>query len=133
MIVSSGFSETGAAGKALEDEIREIAAVSGMRILGPNCQGVANIECGLAASFSSVFGTIEEVSDGPTAVVSQSGAMAAVLTQLSLGRSNGVRYWAPPATKATWWSPIWWRTSSPTGRPRGADLLGEHCLGQGAC
>ncbi|WP_172650803.1 acetate--CoA ligase family protein [Rhodococcus opacus] len=94
VIVSSGFSETGAAGKALEDEIREIAAVSGMRILGPNCQGVANVDCGLAASFSSVFGTIEGVSDGPTAVVSQSGAMAAVLTQLSLGRSNGVRYWA---------------------------------------
>jgi acyl-CoA synthetase (NDP forming) len=94
VIVSSGFSETGVAGEALEADIREIAAHSGMRILGPNCQGVANVESGLAASFSSVFGTTEGVNDGSTAVISQSGAMAAVLTQLALTRGGGVRYWA---------------------------------------
>ncbi|MGE0215617.1 acetate--CoA ligase family protein [Mycolicibacterium sp.] len=94
VIVSSGFSETGPDGRLLENEVREIATASGMRILGPNCQGVANVGSGLAASFSSVFGTAEGVADGSTAVISQSGAMAAVLTQLSLSRRGGVRYWA---------------------------------------
>lgn len=94
VIVSSGFGETGHAGQELEAEVRGIAAEFGMRILGPNCQGVANVESGLAASFSSVFGTAEGVVDGATAVISQSGAMAAVLTQLALSSGDGVRYWA---------------------------------------
>ncbi|GAA5167970.1 MULTISPECIES: acetate--CoA ligase family protein [Amycolatopsis] len=94
VIVSSGFGETGDAGRALEDEVRDCARRSGMRVLGPNCQGVANTSVGLAASFSSVFGRTEEVPDGTTAVISQSGAMAAVLTELSSGHVDGVRYWA---------------------------------------
>lgn len=94
VIVSSGFGEVEDSGAALEQEVLEAARSTGMRILGPNCQGVANVESGLAASFSSVFGTPDGVNDGSTAVVSQSGAMAAVLTQLALGHVDGVRYWA---------------------------------------
>ena len=41
IIISAGFKETGAAGRALEDRIRaEQARFEGMRILGPNCLGV---------------------------------------------------------------------------------------------
>lgn len=94
VIVSSGFGETGGEGEHLETRLRDVLEHTEMRILGPNCQGIANIEMGLAASFSSVFGTTDGVLDGPTAVISQSGAMAAVLTQLALEHVDGVRYWA---------------------------------------
>lgn len=94
VIVSSGFGETGLEGELLEGRLRKVVEQSQMRILGPNCQGVANIESGFSASFSSVFGTTDGVLDGSTAVISQSGAMAAVLTQLAIGHVDGVRYWA---------------------------------------
>lgn len=94
VIVSSGFGETGVEGELLEARLRDVVENSPIRVLGPNCQGVANTESGLAASFSSVFGTTDGVLDGSTAVISQSGAMAAVLTQLALGHVDGVRYWA---------------------------------------
>lgn len=94
LVVSSGFGETGTEGRELER--RTVAAVgdSGMRLLGPNCQGVANVGAGVVASFSSAFGTAAPVPDGSAAVISQSGAMAAVLTQLALPYVDGVRYWA---------------------------------------
>jgi acyl-CoA synthetase (NDP forming) len=40
IIISGGFREIGAEGKALEDEVRKIARGYGMRLLGPNCIGV---------------------------------------------------------------------------------------------
>src|SRR6056297_689831 len=40
--MASGFGETGAAGKALEQEMRAIAREAGMRLVGPNSLGVAN-------------------------------------------------------------------------------------------
>src|SRR5512136_2582173 len=40
IIVSAGFKETGAEGKALEERILEIKKRYGMRIIGPNCIGI---------------------------------------------------------------------------------------------
>lgn len=94
IIVSSGFGELDAGGAARENQLREAAHAAGLRVLGPNCQGTANTGYGFVSSFSSCFGRLEDVPDGPVAVVSQSGAMAAILTELTLPHVNGVRYWA---------------------------------------
>lgn len=41
IIISAGFKETGAEGKALEEQVKaEAARFSGMRIIGPNCLGI---------------------------------------------------------------------------------------------
>ncbi len=42
IIISAGFKETGAEGRALEERLREIAATYGIRFLGPNCMGIVN-------------------------------------------------------------------------------------------
>ena len=39
IIVSSGFRETGPAGKALEDQVLAAARKYGIRVMGPNCLG----------------------------------------------------------------------------------------------
>ena len=49
-----GVRETGAAGKQLEQQVAtEAARFSGMRILGPNCLGFANIHSNVYAAFGT--------------------------------------------------------------------------------
>jgi acyl-CoA synthetase (NDP forming) len=90
--MSSGFGETGTAeGRAAEARMVAAARTAGMRMIGPNAQGVANFGTGAVLSFSSMF--IEEAPmDGPVGVVSQSGAMSVVPYGMLRARGIGVRY-----------------------------------------
>lgn len=91
IVMSSGFGETDDEGKQRQARMLAIAAASGMRIIGPNTQGMANFSNGMVASFSTMF--IEAApEDGPVAVVSQSGAMSVVPYGLLRQRGIGVRY-----------------------------------------
>ena len=56
VVMASGFGEVDAvAGKAKERRMVEIAHQAGMRIVGPNSQGLANFGTGTIASFSTMF------------------------------------------------------------------------------
>ena len=91
IVMSSGFGETDEAGKLQQARMLDIAQKAGMRIIGPNTQGMANFSNGMVASFSTMF--IEAApKDGPVAVVSQSGAMSVVPYGLLRQRGIGVRY-----------------------------------------
>ena len=50
VVFSSGFSESGEEGAALQRRLGELARNQGVTILGPNCLGVANSATGLIAS-----------------------------------------------------------------------------------
>ena len=50
VIVSGGFKETGAEGKALESKILETARKYGTRVIGPNCLGIIRPRINLNAS-----------------------------------------------------------------------------------
>src|SRR5436190_21289176 len=52
VVISAGFSELGAQGRALEQQIRDIARDK-LRIIGPNCLGIIHPPSGLNASFAS--------------------------------------------------------------------------------
>jgi acetate---CoA ligase (ADP-forming) len=73
VVMASGFGETGEAGLALQNHMVSVARQAGMRIIGPNCQGIANFATGAVANFSTIFHEMECL-DGPVAIVSQSGA-----------------------------------------------------------
>ncbi|MEU9783368.1 GNAT family N-acetyltransferase [Streptomyces phaeochromogenes] len=91
VVVSTGFGETGAAGRTTELELSRFARASGMRLVGPNCMGVVNTTpaARLAATFSPALPT-----PGRVAMSSQSGPLGlAVLDfarRLRLGFSGFV-------------------------------------------
>ncbi len=69
IIISAGFSELGAEGRALESQIRATAK-GRMRIIGPNCLGLIHPPSNLNASFAATMAR-----PGQVALLSQSGAI----------------------------------------------------------
>lgn len=92
VVMSSGFGETGAAeGLRMEAEMLAAAERTGMRVIGPNSQGLASFSSGAVLGFSTLF-TEDPPADGPVGIVSQSGAMASVPYGALRRRGIGVRY-----------------------------------------
>jgi acyl-CoA synthetase (NDP forming) len=91
IVLSSGFGETGEKGLLQQAEIAAEAARYGMRMIGPNSQGLANFSNGAVANFSTMFTQLPP-KDGPVAIVSQSGATSAALYALLRQQDVGVRY-----------------------------------------
>ncbi|MGY2049613.1 acetate--CoA ligase family protein [Methylobacterium sp. JK268] len=92
IMMASGFGETDPEhGKAAERAMVERARARGMRVIGPNSQGLANFGTGAVPSFSSMFLEVPPL-DGPVGIVSQSGAMSVVPYGLLRGRGIGVRH-----------------------------------------
>jgi acyl-CoA synthetase (NDP forming) len=91
IIMSSGFAESGPEGKLQEQKMVDRARLCGMRLVGPNSQGMANFGNGAVASFSTMFSEIEH-SDGPLGIISQSGAMSVIPYGLLRSRGIGVRH-----------------------------------------
>jgi acyl-CoA synthetase (NDP forming) len=91
VMMTSGFGETGPEGKAAERAMVERARARGMRMIGPNTQGLANFGTGAVLSFSSMF-LEEKPQDGPVGIVSQSGAMSVIPYGLLRSRGIGVRH-----------------------------------------
>ncbi len=89
--IASGFGETGPAGREVEAEMVAAARAAGMRMIGPNTQGLANFATGAITSFSTMFIEVPPA-DGPVAIVSQSGAASVVPYCMLRERGIGVRY-----------------------------------------
>ena len=85
VIISAGFSETGAAGHDLEASILARLREAGIRLVGPNCMGVLNTDPAvrLNATFSPVYPPA-----GRVAMSTQSGALG--LAVLDYARSLGI-------------------------------------------
>jgi acyl-CoA synthetase (NDP forming) len=92
VVMASGFGEVDAvAGKAKERRMVEAAHKAGMRIVGPNSQGLANFGTGAIASFSTMFMDMDR-SEGHVAMLSQSGALSTVPVGFLRQRGIGVRH-----------------------------------------
>ena len=92
VVMTSGFGEVDpVGGKEKEARMRAVAREAGMRVVGPNSQGLANFGTGAILSFSTMYIEMPP-EDGPVAVVSQSGAMSVVPYALLRERGIGVRH-----------------------------------------
>jgi acetate---CoA ligase (ADP-forming) len=77
IVFSAGFAENGEEGKAEQAEMKRIADEASMVVLGPNCLGVVNAVDAVPLTFIGIRPTSSKARG--VSVVSQSGAMAAVL------------------------------------------------------
>ncbi|UCG13222.1 MAG: acetate--CoA ligase family protein [Deltaproteobacteria bacterium] len=73
VIITGGFSESGAEGEELQQQTAEIARNFGVRLIGPNCQGVNNPHHPICASWPLL------TYRGKVAVISQSGTVGAAM------------------------------------------------------
>ena len=78
IIITAGFKETGKEGARLEEEVKEIARKNGIRIIGPNCVGVMNLDPNVMMNATFLKTTPKP---GNVALVSQSGAICAALVE----------------------------------------------------
>lgn len=88
-MLADGFAESGHEGRARQDELVRQAREAGVRLLGPNCMGVADLNSGLSLTVNAVF---DEgiVRGGRTSLISQSGSMMGGL--MSRAASLGVTF-----------------------------------------
>ena len=77
LLITSGFGETGAAGKAMEKQMVTAAEDAGILVLGPNTMGICNPHINLYCTGSPVMPRA-----GSTAMVAQSGNMGTQLMGL---------------------------------------------------
>jgi acetate---CoA ligase (ADP-forming) len=73
IVITGGFAESGADGARLQEEVKQNAARCGIRVVGPNCQGVNYPHHGLCASWPLI------TRKGAMAIASQSGTVGAAL------------------------------------------------------
>lgn len=92
IVYSSGFAEVGD-GCDLQEELTALATRTGLRIIGPNCQGVATLSSGYLPCFSTAFAT-DAPEPGRAAILSQSGAVAAMIYNHWTAVGGGAKYWA---------------------------------------
>jgi acetate---CoA ligase (ADP-forming) len=84
VVISAGFAETGDDGAARQRELLRTCRAGGIRLVGPNCLGVANTDPGVRLNAS--FGPVPP--EGRVAFMSQSGALGIAVVESS--REEGV-------------------------------------------
>jgi acetate---CoA ligase (ADP-forming) len=72
LVLSSGFSEVGGEGKALQAKLVAAACKANVRMVGPNCLGILNIKDGARIGFGGTS-QLTTLKPGPMAMVTQSG------------------------------------------------------------
>jgi acetyltransferase len=92
VIYSSGFAEVGGTGKQIQDQMKAFIRSSGLRVCGPNCQGIANLHTGMNASFSTCFLRYSS-KPGSLGLVSQSGLVGGIIYPMGLERGLGFSHW----------------------------------------
>jgi acyl-CoA synthetase (NDP forming) len=99
IVFSSGFAEVGESGRAAQARLRALAERTGLRVIGPNCQGFAHLPSRLVATFASPF-LDADLATGPIAMVSQSGAMAGMIYEMARAAGLGLNYWVSTGNEA---------------------------------
>lgn len=88
-VLADGFAESGAEGAARQARLVDIARASGMRLLGPNSMGVADLPSGLLLTVNAIYQEPDPLT-GPVSLISQSGSMMGGL--ISRARALGIGF-----------------------------------------
>lgn len=91
VVLTAGFRETGAEGRKLEAELKRTVAETGVRIVGPNCQGLLSIQSRVWAAFGSVADETD-FRPGGVSCAFQSGGFGYAIVNLAEAQGLGFRY-----------------------------------------
>jgi len=91
VMFSSGFAEVSAEGAAQQQQLAALAASAGIRLMGPNCMGVANFADGMIASFHPGY-AIPSSGRRNISLVSQSGAFGGLSAMMAAERGMPYRF-----------------------------------------
>ncbi|GGL18924.1 bifunctional acetate--CoA ligase family protein/GNAT family N-acetyltransferase [Planomonospora parontospora] len=97
IVVSSGFGETGPEGRARQDELVRIARAYGLRVVGPNCLGIANTDPAVRLN-ATLAATVP--GRGRVGFFSQSGALGTALLQRVAQRGMGISSFVSAGNRA---------------------------------
>ena len=92
VLPTQGFGEVSEAGARRQEALADFARARGMRIVGPNTDGIANLATGAIGSIQPLFD--EGIFPGPVGLVTQSGATASSLLLRLKQAGIGCRYYA---------------------------------------
>ncbi len=97
LIISSGFSETGAEGVRKERELVRFARQNGMRLVGPNCMGVANTDPRI--SLNATVGP-HGLLPGRASLIAHSGALGIAIVEEARRRGIGLANFVSSGNRA---------------------------------
>lgn len=97
VVITAGFAEAGSEGSASQDEITRLAHAYGMRMVGPNCFGVANTDP--AVQMNATFAPVAPVA-GPVGFASQSGGLGIAILTGAAERGIGLSTFVSTGNKA---------------------------------
>jgi acyl-CoA synthetase (NDP forming) len=84
IVITGGFAETGEAGELLQEEMAQVIRRTGLRVIGPNCQGVNMPHHHMCASWPLI------TTKGKIAFASQSGTVGAAFLDWAAAEQLGV-------------------------------------------
>jgi acyl-CoA synthetase (NDP forming) len=99
VVFASGFAETGPEGARLQAELVTAGREAGVRVLGPNCQGLLHVPTGLVATFTAAADRPLDPTSG-VAYVGQSGAVGGSILALASEMGLGLTAWASTGNQA---------------------------------
>lgn len=99
VVYASGFAETGPAGSALQQRLTAVARETGVRVLGPNCQGFLYAPNGVVATFTAAADR-PLTHDSGVGYVGQSGAVGGSILDLATDMGLGLAAWASTGNQA---------------------------------
>jgi acetyl coenzyme A synthetase (ADP forming)-like protein len=97
VVLTAGFAEIGPEGRALQDELLAVCRGAGMRMVGPNCLGVANLHHQSALNATFAPGT---PIPGGVAFASQSGGFGITAIDEAAARGIGLSSFVSMGDKA---------------------------------
>ncbi len=90
VVLTAGFRETGAEGVNLEAELKRAGIEAGVRMVGPNCQGMVAVPSRVWACFGSISEEVE-LTEGDVSCVFQSGGFGYAIVNLAELQGVGFR------------------------------------------
>src|SRR5690606_34651340 len=97
VVLTAGFAETGPEGKELQDRLLRKVRGAGMRMIGPNCLGILNLDP--EVRLNATFGPVAPL-PGRVGMSSQSGALGLAIIEYCRGLGLGLSSFVSVGNKA---------------------------------